>query len=76
MFFNYIYIDVTAVDEFKNSPDIQEYYNSFAFQEKLKRNRRRTYVDYTTTQELVDDILHRCFEKFDQDRESEEHKLF
>ncbi len=76
MFFNYIYVDVTAVDEFKKNPDIQDYYNSPEFQERLVRNRRRTYVDYTTTQELVDDILHRCFEKFEQDRESEEHKRF
>lgn len=76
MFFNYIYTDVTAVDEFKKNPDIQAYYNSPEFQEKLKKNRRRTYVDYTTTQELVDDILHRCFEKFEQDRDSEEHKRF
>lgn len=76
MFFNYIYVDVTAVPEFKNNPDIQAYYNSSAFQEKLKRNKRRTYVDYATTQHLVDDILHRCFEKFNQNRESDEHSRF
>lgn len=64
MFFNYIYVDVTAVNEFKNSRKIQEYYNSSEFQEKLKNNRRRSYVDYTVTQSLVDDILHRCFEEF------------
>lgn len=72
MFFNYIYVDVTAVDEFKNSKRIRDYYNSPEFQEKLKINRRRTYVDYTTTQALVDDILHRCFEEFKYSPESEE----
>ncbi len=74
MFFNYIYVDVTAVNEFKNSPQIQAYYNSPEFQEKLKVNRRRVYVDYTTTQELVDDILHRCFEEFKYSPASEEER--
>lgn len=72
MFFNYIYLDVTAVNEFKNSKSIQDYYNSPEFQEKVKINRRRTYVDYATTQALVDDIMHRCFYEFKFSPESEE----
>ena len=28
MFFNYLYLDVTAIDEFKNNPDIKAYYHS------------------------------------------------
>lgn len=76
MFFNYIYVDVTAVPEFKDNPDIQAYYNSPEFQKKMQRNRRRTYVDYTTTQMLVDDILHRCFDKFDEDHNTDEHNRF
>lgn len=76
MFFNYIYLDVTAVEEFKADKSIQDYYNSPEFQAKLKRNRRRIYVDYTVTQELVDDILQRCFEKFDQDHTTEDHNRF
>ena len=72
MFFNTIYLDVTAVNEFKNSPRIQAYYNSPEFQEKVKINRRRTYVDYQTTQELNDDILRRCFEEFKYSEESKE----
>ena len=65
MFFNYIYLDVTAVEEFKRSKEIQDYYNNNPeFQKKLERNRRCAYVDYTTTQELVDDIMHKCYEEF------------
>lgn len=74
MFFNYIYLDVTAVNEFKNSKSILDYYNSPEFQEKVKVNRRRTYVDYATTQALVDDILHRCFDEFRFSAESEEER--
>ncbi len=70
MFFNYVYLDVTAIEEFKRSPAIQAYYNSPEFQEKLKRNRRRTSVDYTVTQELVDDILKRCYKEFKENRYS------
>lgn len=76
MFFNYIYLDVTAVKEFKENKDIQDYYNSPEFQTKVMHNRRRALVDYQTTQELVDDILHRCFEKFKTQRHTEEHNRF
>ena len=63
-FYNYIYVDVTAIPEFKNSPDIQAYYYSPEFQEKINCNKRRTYVDYQTTQKLVDDIMHKCYYEF------------
>ncbi len=68
MFFNYLYLDVTGIEEFKNSPLIQAYYNSPEFQDKIKRNRRKGFVDYTVTQELVDDILHRCFDEFKKNK--------
>ncbi|MBR5599458.1 MAG: 4-alpha-glucanotransferase [Alphaproteobacteria bacterium] len=64
MFFNHVYLDVTAIDEFKNSKEIQDYYNSPEFQKKLGRNRRKTSVDYTVSQELVDDILRLCYKEF------------
>ena len=64
MFFNYVYLDVTAIEEFKRSPEINAYYNSSEFQDKVERNRRRSYVDYTVSQELVDDILYRCYKEF------------
>lgn len=76
MFFNYLYLDVTAIDEFKNSREIQDYYNSKEFQEKVGRNRRRSYVDYTTTQELVDDILQRCFKEFQNNANIEDYNQF
>ena len=78
MFFNYIYLDVTAIPEFKNSPEIQAYFDSSDFQYKVKRNRRKSHVDYTVTQELVDDILHKCYEKFKNNEEEnrEEHNLY
>lgn len=75
-FFNYIYVDVTATEEFKSSKEIQDYYNSPEFQEKVTRNRRKGYVDYATTQMLVDDILSRCFAKFISDKKTEEYKRF
>ena len=76
MFFNYLYLDVTAVEEFKQSPEIQAYYNSEEFQERVKRNRRRSYVDYTTTQELVDDILYRCYQEFKENKGTEDYHRF
>lgn len=76
MFFNYIYLDVTAIKEFKNSPEIQKYYHSSEFQEKIKANRRKTYVDYAITQELVDDIVGKCFDKFCENKKSEDYKRF
>lgn len=76
MFFNYIYLDVTAIDEFKRSPEIRAYYNSEEFQRKMQKNRRRAYVDYTTTQELVDDILYRCFEEFKKNPDKEDFNRF
>ena len=76
MFFNYMYLDVTAIDEFKNSPEIKAYYHSPEFQEKIKLNRRKKFIDYETTHELVDDILWRCFDKFTSNKKSEEYKRF
>ena len=76
MFFNYLYLDVTAVEEFKSSADIQSYYYGSEFQNKLKRNRRRAYVDYTVTQELVDDILVRCYKEFKHKKDSEDYNRF
>lgn len=74
MFFNYLYLDVTAVNEFKNSRKIQDYFNGPEFQEKLKSNRRRNFVDYATTQALVDDILHKCFDEFRFSPQSEDER--
>ncbi len=52
MFFNYLYLDVTAIKEFKDSPEIRAYYHSKEFQDRAARNRRKTYVDYAVTQEI------------------------
>ena len=76
MFFNYLYLDVTAIDEFKNNPDIKAYYHSPEFQEKIKLNRRRKFVDYETSQNLVDDILWRCYDSFISNKKTEEYKRF
>ncbi len=77
MFFNYIYLDVTAVEEFKRSKEIQDYYNNNPeFQKKLERNRRCAYVDYTTTQELVDDIMHKCYEEFKKRDNKEDYNRY
>lgn len=76
MFFNYLYLDVTAIEEFKNSPEIQAYYGSEEFQNRLQRNRRRAYVDYSTTQDLVDDILFRCYKEFRQHKGTEDYHRF
>lgn len=77
IFFNYIYLDVTAVDEFKASDEIKNYYNNNeTFQKKLERNRRCAYVDYMTTQELVDDILHKCFNEFKKRKNTEDYNRY
>ncbi len=74
MFYNYLYLDVTAIKEFKEDPEIRAYYHSPAFQERVRRNRRKEYVDYAETQELADDIIWRCFKKFSSNKNSEEYK--
>ena len=76
MFYNYLYLDVTALKEFKESPEIRSYYHSEEFQNKANKNRRKGYVDYAITQELTDDILTRCFDKFASNTRSEEYKRF
>lgn len=76
MFYNYIYLDVTAVKEFQTNPDIQDYYHSDELQSKIKQNRRRGYVDYAITQELVDDILYKCYDKFLENKKTEDYKRF
>lgn len=76
MFYNYLYLDVTAVKEFQTNKDIQDYYHSEAIQTKIKRNRRKGYVDYAVTQELVDDILYKCYEKFIKNKQTEDYKRF
>jgi 4-alpha-glucanotransferase len=63
-FYNYIYLDVTALKEFKESPEIRDYYYSQEFQKRINKNKRKGYVDYAVTQELVDDILKKCYNKF------------
>ena len=70
MFFNYIYLDLTAIEEFKRSDKIRQHFNSEEFQKKMQRNRRRSYVDYTVTQELVDEILHLCYEEFKESKDA------
>lgn len=76
MFFNYLYLDVTAIKEFKDSPEIRAYYHSKEFQDRAARNRRKTYVDYAVTQELVDDIVWKCFQKFCANKKTEDYKRF
>lgn len=76
MFYNYLYLDVTAVKEFKDNSDIQDYYHGKEFQDRVNRNRRKGYVDYAASQELVDDILSRCFQKFIADKKTEDYKRF
>ena len=76
MFYNYIYLDVTAVKDFSENQDIMSYYHSPEFQEKINKNRRKGYVDYATTQELLDDILWKCYDKFSSDKKSEDYKRF
>lgn len=76
MFFNYIYLDVTAIPEFKNNLDIRSHYHSPEFQQKVEHNRRKAHVDYALTQELVDDIIWRCFYKFTDNKKSEDYKRF
>ena len=63
-FYNYIYLDLTAVKEFKENQDIRDYYYSKEFQHKITKNKRKSFVDYAITQELVDDILTKCYKKF------------
>lgn len=76
MFYNYLYLDVTAIKEFKEDSEIQDYFHSKEFQNKVNRNRRKGYVDYAITQELVDDVLGRCFNKFISNKKTEDYKRF
>lgn len=76
MFLNYMYLDVTAIKEFKDNKDIQDYYKSQDFQNIVNKNKRKTFVDYTTTRNLVDDIVQKCFDKFVSNKKAEDYKKF
>lgn len=63
-FFNFLYLDVTAIPEFKQSKEVQAIYDSPEFEKKRRRNQDVHKVDYTTSYELLMPILTETYKSF------------
>lgn len=66
-FTNHIYLDVTAVPEFKRSEKAQAAFNAPEFQERMNKVRRKSHIDYTAVMELKNEILQHNFDAFNED---------
>lgn len=75
-FFNFGYLDVTAIDDFKENPQIQEIYDSQAFESSRRKNQDTWTVDYTTSYELLMPMLQECYKSFKQNASPERKQQF
>ena len=63
-YFNHLYIDVTAVPDFKESKSVQAIYDDPAYTAKRRAAQAADNVDYTTAFELKTPVLEACYEQF------------
>ena len=63
-YFNHLYIDVTAVPDFKNSASVQAIYDDPAYTAKRRAAQQANNVDYTTAFELKTPVLEACYAEF------------
>ncbi|WP_446697442.1 4-alpha-glucanotransferase [Thorsellia kenyensis] len=61
---NVIYIDVDNVEDFKNNPQAQKWFNDSTIQSILAEARNAEYVNYTQVQYLKKEALKIAFEQF------------
>lgn len=75
-YFNHLYIDVTAVPDFKNSPAVQALYDDPDYTAKRRKAQESDNVDYTTAFELKNVILEACYKEFAQKGDAERKEAF
>ncbi|MCQ2914454.1 MAG: 4-alpha-glucanotransferase [Alphaproteobacteria bacterium] len=63
-YFNHVYVDVTAVPEFKTSKEANELYDSEEYTKKRRKTQDASDVDYTAAFELKTPVLEKCYEEF------------
>lgn len=63
-FLNFLYLDATAIPEFKQSKEAQNLYYSQEFTEKRRRNQSAKLVDYTTSYQLLLPLLEKVYDTF------------
>ncbi|MEG9532101.1 4-alpha-glucanotransferase [Mannheimia indoligenes] len=68
---NIIYIDINAVEAFKQSKKAQEWFNTTDIQQQLAELRARDYVDYSTVTKLKLTALRFAFEQFSTESQAE-----
>lgn len=72
---NIIYIDVNAVEAFKQSEKAQQWFNSSKIQQKLAELRNLDYVDYSQVTSLKLQALFLAFEQFSLSSQAEFEKF-
>lgn len=75
-YFNHIYLDVTAVPDFKDSKEAQALYDSPEYTEKRRKAQDTVDVDYTSAFELKNPILDKCFDTFEKSASPERRAAF
>lgn len=75
-FLNFGYLDVTAIDDFKENPKIQEIYDSQTFEKARRKNQDAWTVDYTTSYELLMPMLKECYKSFNENASVERKAKF
>ncbi|MEG9498570.1 4-alpha-glucanotransferase [Mannheimia indoligenes] len=68
---NIIYIDINAVETFKQSKKAQEWFNTTDIQQQLSELRASDYVDYSTVTKLKLTALRFAFEQFSTESQAE-----
>lgn len=63
-FFNFGYLDLTAIQDFKDNQQIQQKYDSAEYEKLRRKNQDAWTVDYTTSYELLMPMLEDCYKSF------------
>lgn len=75
-YFNHLYIDVTAVPDFKDSKKVQAIYDDPAYTAKRRAAQAANNVDYTTAFELKTPVLEACYDQFVKNGSKERKAVF
>jgi len=75
-YFNHLYVDVTAVPDFKNSAAVQAIYDDPEYTAKRRKAQESDNVDYTTAFELKEPVLRACYKEFLENGTAERKQAF
>ena len=63
-YINYIYLDLTKVDDFKNSEKIQKYIKTKSYKDELEKLRNAKFIDYKSVFDFKLRLLKLMYEQF------------